>query len=68
MFETFRSLWLSVQLLDHVSESLKDFLHEKNVSLEKKHPLAFTFSFPCELSGLDQVTALICYLQPVPAV
>ncbi|XP_030271472.1 hexokinase HKDC1 isoform X1 [Sparus aurata] len=42
------------ELFDHVSESLKDFLHEKNISLEKKHPLAFTFSFPCEHSKLDQ--------------
>ncbi|XP_071344229.1 hexokinase HKDC1 isoform X2 [Trachinotus anak] len=42
------------ELFDHVSESLKDFLHEKNISLEKKHPLAFTFSFPCEHSTLDQ--------------
>ncbi|KAM8761943.1 hexokinase HKDC1-like [Acanthopagrus schlegelii] len=42
------------ELFDHVSESLKDFMHEKNISLEKKHPLAFTFSFPCEHSKLDQ--------------
>ncbi|XP_029314653.1 putative hexokinase HKDC1 [Cottoperca gobio] len=42
------------ELFDHVSESLKDFLHEKNISLEKKHPLAFTFSFPCEQSALNQ--------------
>ncbi|XP_068443348.1 hexokinase HKDC1-like [Clinocottus analis] len=42
------------ELLDHVTESLKDFLHEKNISLEKKHPLAFTFSFPCEQSTLNQ--------------
>ncbi|XP_072236486.1 hexokinase HKDC1-like [Leuresthes tenuis] len=42
------------ELLDHVSESLKDFLQEKNISLEKKHPLAFTFSFPCEQRSLDQ--------------
>ncbi|XP_044202873.1 hexokinase HKDC1-like isoform X1 [Thunnus albacares] len=42
------------ELFDHVSESLKDFLHEKNISLEKKHPLAFTFSFPCEQSTLNQ--------------
>ncbi|XP_070696446.1 hexokinase HKDC1-like [Pempheris klunzingeri] len=42
------------ELFDHVSESLKDFLQEKNISLEKKHPLAFTFSFPCEQSSLDQ--------------
>lgn len=44
-----------MQLLDYVSESLKDFLLEKNISLEKKHPLAFTFSFPCEHFALDQV-------------
>ncbi|MEQ2199883.1 hypothetical protein XENOCAPTIV_015574, partial [Xenoophorus captivus] len=36
------------------SESLKDFLHEKNISPKKKHPLAFTFSFPCEHPSLDQ--------------
>ncbi|XP_035484099.2 hexokinase HKDC1 isoform X2 [Scophthalmus maximus] len=42
------------ELFGHVSESLKDFLHEKNISLEKKHPLAFTFSFPCEQSTLDR--------------
>ncbi|XP_058486351.1 hexokinase HKDC1-like [Solea solea] len=42
------------ELFDHVSESLKDFLQEKNISLEKKHPLAFTFSFPCEQSSLSQ--------------
>nr|XP_046240510.1 hexokinase HKDC1-like [Scatophagus argus] len=42
------------ELFDHVSESLKDFMREKNISLEKKHPLAFTFSFPCEQSTLDK--------------
>ncbi|KAL3992872.1 hypothetical protein ACER0C_010146 [Sarotherodon galilaeus] len=42
------------ELFDHVSESLKDFLHVKNISLEKKHPLAFTFSFPCEQTRLDK--------------
>ncbi|KAM9366707.1 hexokinase HKDC1-like [Symphorus nematophorus] len=42
------------ELFDHVSECLKNFLHEKNISPEKKHPLAFTFSFPCEQSKLDQ--------------
>ncbi|XP_077941194.1 hexokinase HKDC1 isoform X2 [Gasterosteus aculeatus] len=44
----------ATELFDHVSESLKDFLHEKNISLERKHPLAFTFSFPCEQSTLNQ--------------
>ncbi|MEQ2292187.1 hypothetical protein AMECASPLE_020482 [Ameca splendens] len=42
------------ELFDHVSESLKDFLHEKKISPKKKHPLAFTFSFPCEHPSLDQ--------------
>ncbi|XP_063333299.1 hexokinase HKDC1 isoform X1 [Pelmatolapia mariae] len=42
------------ELFDHVSESLKDFLHVKNISLDKKHPLAFTFSFPCEQTRLDK--------------
>ncbi|TKS70013.1 putative hexokinase HKDC1 [Collichthys lucidus] len=42
------------ELFGHVSESLKDFLHQRNISLEKKHPLAFTFSFPCEQTALDQ--------------
>uniref|UniRef100_A0A672FBK2 hexokinase n=1 Tax=Salarias fasciatus TaxID=181472 RepID=A0A672FBK2_SALFA len=42
------------ELFDHVSESLKDFMHEKNINPKKKHPLAFTFSFPCEQPTLDQ--------------
>ncbi|CAN9506973.1 unnamed protein product [Ophioblennius macclurei] len=42
------------ELFDHVSESLKDFLHEKNINLKKKYPLAFTFSFACEQPALDQ--------------
>ncbi|XP_041840169.1 hexokinase HKDC1-like [Melanotaenia boesemani] len=42
------------ELFDHVSESVKDFLQEKNIGLEKRHPLAFTFSFPCEHLSLDQ--------------
>ncbi|XP_042355881.1 hexokinase HKDC1-like [Plectropomus leopardus] len=46
------------ELFDHVSESLKDFMHEKNISMEKKHPLAFTFSFPCEQSALNQGSLL----------
>ncbi|KAF7669398.1 hypothetical protein LDENG_00192970 [Lucifuga dentata] len=42
------------ELFDHMSESLKDFLHQNNISLEKKHLLGFTFSFPCEQKTLDQ--------------
>ncbi|XP_059202062.1 hexokinase HKDC1-like [Centropristis striata] len=44
----------ATELFDHVSESLKNFLQEKKISLEKKHPLAFTFSFPCEQPTLNQ--------------
>uniref|UniRef100_A0A3Q2GGF2 hexokinase n=1 Tax=Cyprinodon variegatus TaxID=28743 RepID=A0A3Q2GGF2_CYPVA len=44
----------AAELFDHVSESLKDFLHEKNISPSNKHLLAFTFSFPCEHPSLDQ--------------
>uniref|UniRef100_A0A3Q3WZ47 Hexokinase-3 n=1 Tax=Mola mola TaxID=94237 RepID=A0A3Q3WZ47_MOLML len=46
------------ELFDHVAESLKDFMHEKNISLEKKHLLAFTFSFACEQSALDKGSLL----------
>ncbi|CAJ1048863.1 putative hexokinase HKDC1 [Xyrichtys novacula] len=42
------------ELFDHVAESLKDFLQERNIDMEKKHPLAFTFSFPCGHTKLDQ--------------
>uniref|UniRef100_A0A3P9IS52 hexokinase n=1 Tax=Oryzias latipes TaxID=8090 RepID=A0A3P9IS52_ORYLA len=42
------------ELFDHVSECLKEFLHEKKIDTKKKHPLAFTFSFPCEQPSLDQ--------------
>uniref|UniRef100_A0A668AKZ4 Hexokinase-3 n=1 Tax=Myripristis murdjan TaxID=586833 RepID=A0A668AKZ4_9TELE len=43
-----------VELFDHVSECLKDFLLQKKISLEKKHPLGFTFSFPCQQTALNQ--------------
>ncbi|TWW67263.1 putative hexokinase HKDC1 [Takifugu flavidus] len=42
------------ELFDHVAESLNDFLTQKKISLEKKHPLAFTFSFPCEHTALNK--------------
>lgn len=56
------SLPLCLQLFDHVSESLKDFMEEENISQEEKQPLAFTFSFPCEHLALDKVLSL--YIQP----
>ncbi|KAJ3593432.1 hypothetical protein NHX12_005767 [Muraenolepis orangiensis] len=42
------------ELFDHVSESLKSFVEGKNLDLEKKHPLGFTFSFPCQQNSLNQ--------------
>lgn len=45
-----------------VSESLKGFMHEKRISLENKHPLALTFSFPCEQPSLKQVESLFILL------
>lgn len=55
---------LPLQLFDHVSESLKDFLVEENIDQEDKLPLAFTFSFPCEHAALDKVLTL-CILSSV---
>lgn len=49
---------LHLQLFDHVSESLKEFLVEENIHKENKQPLAFTFSFPCEHTALDKVFSL----------
>ncbi|XP_030231933.1 hexokinase-1 isoform X6 [Gadus morhua] len=42
------------ELFDHVSKSLKDFADTNNIDLEKKHPLGFTFSFPCHQNTLNQ--------------
>ncbi|KAM9817034.1 hexokinase HKDC1-like [Neosynchiropus ocellatus] len=42
------------EVFDYVSESLKDFLQKKNMDLKKKHPLAFTFSFPCEHAAINK--------------
>ncbi|XP_059926821.1 hexokinase HKDC1-like isoform X1 [Gadus macrocephalus] len=42
------------ELFDHVSKSLKDFVDTNNIDLEKKHPLGFTFSFPCQQNTLNQ--------------
>ncbi|XP_076012030.1 hexokinase HKDC1-like [Genypterus blacodes] len=42
------------ELFDHVAKNLKNFLLQKNISLEEKHPLGFTLSFPCETKALNQ--------------
>ncbi|CAL8243479.1 unnamed protein product [Lota lota] len=42
------------ELFDHVSQSLKHFVDTNNIDPEKKHPLGFTFSFPCHQNTLNQ--------------
>uniref|UniRef100_A0A3B3ZA47 Phosphotransferase n=1 Tax=Periophthalmus magnuspinnatus TaxID=409849 RepID=A0A3B3ZA47_9GOBI len=42
------------ELFNFVSRSLKQFMYEKNISFVRKHPLAFTFSFPCEQPTLNE--------------
>lgn len=42
------------QLFDHIAECLANFL-EKMAIKDKKLPLGFTFSFPCQQTKLDEV-------------
>lgn len=42
------------QLFDHIAESLANFLEKLGIK-EKKLPLGFTFSFPCQQTKLDEV-------------
>ncbi|XP_056134691.1 hexokinase-1-like isoform X2 [Lampris incognitus] len=44
------------RLFDHVAECLGDFMEKQNIK-DKKLPVGFTFSFPCQQSKLDE-----CYL------
>lgn len=48
------AFWLLFQLFDHVAECLGDFM-EKHSIKDKKLPVGFTFSFPCQQSKLDEV-------------
>uniref|UniRef100_UPI00358ECACA hexokinase-1-like n=1 Tax=Myxine glutinosa TaxID=7769 RepID=UPI00358ECACA len=41
------------QLFDHVAECLADFMDQLKIK-EKKLPLGFTFSFPCEHNQMDE--------------
>ncbi|XP_067295553.1 hexokinase-2 isoform X1 [Pseudorasbora parva] len=41
------------ELFDHIAESLADFLEKLGIK-EKKLPLGFTFSFPCQQTKLDE--------------
>lgn len=45
---------LLFQLFDHVAECLGDFMEKHNIK-DKKLPVGFTFSFPCQQSKLDEV-------------
>lgn len=42
------------QLFDHVAECLCDFMEKHNIK-DKKLPVGFTFSFPCQQTKLDEV-------------
>lgn len=48
------SLSLLLQLFDHVAECLGDFMEKHNIK-DKKLPVGFTFSFPCQQTKLDEV-------------
>ncbi|XP_043939014.1 hexokinase-2 isoform X2 [Protopterus annectens] len=41
------------QLFDHIAECLANFMEQLNIK-DKKLPLGFTFSFPCQQSKLDE--------------
>lgn len=42
------------QLFDHIAECLANFLEKLGIK-DKKLPLGFTFSFPCQQTKLDEV-------------
>lgn len=42
------------QLFDHIAECLGNFLEKMGIK-DKKLPLGFTFSFPCQQTKLDEV-------------
>ncbi|KAL4698433.1 hypothetical protein H8959_011090, partial [Pygathrix nigripes] len=41
------------QLFDHVAECLGDFMEKRKIK-DKKLPVGFTFSFPCQQSKIDE--------------
>uniref|UniRef100_A0A671YP72 Hexokinase-2 n=1 Tax=Sparus aurata TaxID=8175 RepID=A0A671YP72_SPAAU len=41
------------RLFDHVAECLGDFMEKQNIK-DKKLPVGFTFSFPCQQTKLDE--------------
>lgn len=52
------------QLFDHIADCLANFMEKLNIK-EKKLPLGFTFSFPCQQTKLDEVRGLMS-VDPVP--
>lgn len=42
------------QLFDHVADCLGNFMEKHNIK-DKKLPVGFTFSFPCQQTKLDEV-------------
>uniref|UniRef100_A0A2K6V4T4 hexokinase n=1 Tax=Saimiri boliviensis boliviensis TaxID=39432 RepID=A0A2K6V4T4_SAIBB len=45
------------QLFDHVAECLGDFMEKKKIK-DKKLPVGFTFSFPCQQSKIDEAVLI----------
>lgn len=43
-----------LQLFDHIADCLANFMEKLKIK-EKKLPLGFTFSFPCQQTKLDEV-------------
>lgn len=41
-------------MFDHVAECLGDFMEKHNIK-DKRLPVGFTFSFPCQQTKLDEV-------------
>lgn len=50
-------LFFVLQLFDHIADCLANFLEKLGIK-EKKLPLGFTFSFPCQQTKLDEVSDL----------
>lgn len=61
MFLAVASYFSLLQLFDHIAECLANFMEKLNIK-EKKLPLGFTFSFPCQQTKLDEVHLLISYI------
>lgn len=50
-------LLFPLQLFDHIADCLANFMEKMGIK-EKKLPLGFTFSFPCQQTKLDEVSQL----------